>query len=549
MSPLSTRLWGAGLWLLVVLIFVLTLPPTVLISISTFTLISLLALPVFWLFWSPLPLPLPSSAPAPPVSSPVVSFSSPAVPPLLPFSSSSPASAPPPTSARSVATPSADFSHPALSSVWPGLVARGGVCVSSGGICGSCLSLSTSLPPSSYDPSRFRPFSAVLGPSAQAPPVSFAPLSSTPAAPGLAPSSAVSAPDSLFFGVPASSSHFVAPDELPLGAATDALPSEVDPAVPDSFRSEFRRMLAFLVDLSPQTAGSQSAPPPPRALFEDFFGSSAPHSPPIFLSWFERVRMALAEADSRLASFLSSGCSDFSFLPPWNSAYAVKGEFASGQAVPVNPSLLALYDRQLKPSYHVGLMVCEAAGLESFLRAQSEALSHAMWVLSGLLGFVSLQNFAPSDVTLFNTLVTSLSKSLAHQASLSASHTAFLVLKWRHFYLSHLPSYFSDSNKRSMLSAPAVCADFLFAEADVSRLLADTQTASSLKSQQALVDVVSRSAGSRSRCMSPRRSPGLQSPGRRRRDSGSPARVQKRVRFDSPAPNSALRSSKRGFRR
>ena len=355
-------------------------------------------------------------------------------------------------------------------------------------------------------------------------------------------SSALSAPDSLSFGVPASSSHFVAPDELPLGAAPDALPSEIDPAVPDSVRSKFRRMLSFLVDLFPQAADSQSAPPPPpRALFEDFFGSSASHSPPIFLSWFERVRMALAEADSLLASFLSSVRSDFSFLPPRNSAYAVKGDFASGQAVPVNPSLLALYDRQLKPSYHVGLTVREAAALESSVRAQSEALSHAMWVLSGLLGFVRLQNFAPSDVTLFNTLATSLSKSLAHQASLSASHTAFLVLKRRYFYLSHLPAYFSDSNKRAMLFAPAVCADFLFAEADVSRLLADTQTASSLKSQQALVDVASRSAGSRS--------PGRQSPGRRRRDSGSHARGQKRVCFDSPAPSTALRSSKRGFRR
>ena len=346
-----------------------------------------------------------------------------------------------------MATPSADFSHPALSSVWPVLVAPGGSELAPA-VSAAPISLSSSLPPSSYDPSLFRPFSAVPGPSAQAPPVSFAPsLSSTPAAPGLAPSSsALSAPDSLSFGVPASSSHFVAPDELPLGAAPDAFPSEVDPAfpaaVPDSFRSEFRRMLAFFVDRFPQAAGSQSAPPPPQALFEDFFGSSASHSPPNFLSWFERVHMALAEADSRLASFLASGRSDFSFLPPWNSAYAVKGEFASGQAVPVNPSLLALYDRQLKPSYHVGLTVREAAALESSLRAQSEALSHAMWVLSGLLGFVRLQNFAPSDVTLFNTLVTSLSKSLAHQASLSASHTAFLVLKRRHFYLSHLPSYF-----------------------------------------------------------------------------------------------------------
>ena len=56
--------------------------------------------------------------------------------------------------------------------------------------------------------------------------------------------------------------------------------------------------------------------------------------------------------------------------------------------------------------------------LEPSLRCQVEALSHSMWVLSDLLGFVHLQNFAPSDATLFNMLVTSLSRSLAHQASL-----------------------------------------------------------------------------------------------------------------------------------
>ena len=162
--------------------------------------------------------------------------------------------------------------------------------------------------------------------------------------------------------------------------------------------------------------------------------------------------------------------------------------------------------------------------MESSLQCQAEALSHSMWVLSGLLGFIRLQNFAPADVSLFNTLVTSLSKSLAHQASVCASHTAFLVLKRRQFYLSHLPAYFSDINKRSMLEASAVCSDILFAEADVARLLSDTQTSSSLRSQQALVDVASRSAGSRPRRSSPRRSPARQSLGRRRRDSGSPAR-------------------------
>ena len=131
-----------------------------------------------------------------------------------------------------------------------------------------------------------------------------------------------------------------------------------------------------------------------------------------------------------------------------------------------------------------------------------------------------------------------------HQASLTASHTAFLTLKLCQFYLSHLPAYFSDVNKRAMLSSPAACADFLFSEADVARLLADTQTSSSLRSQQALADIA-RGSGACSKRFSPLHSPSRPSPSWRRRcDSGSPARSGKRVRFDSPAPSSALKDSR-----
>ena len=216
--------------------------------------------------------------------------------------------------------------------------------------------------------------------------------------------------------------------------------------------------------------------------------------------------------------------------------YAVHGDFVQGRAVPLNPLLLSLFERPLKPSLLLGISIREAAMLEASLRAQSEALSHSMWVLSGLLAFVRLQNFAPDDSALFNPLVTSLSKGLA------ASHMALMTLKRHQFYLSHLPAYFSDVNKLAMLSSPAVCADLLFNESDVTHLLADTQASSSLRSQQAIVEVA-RGSGSRS-WRSPSR------PSRRRcRESGSPARSGKRVRFDSPAPSSARKGSRQGFHR
>ena len=226
---------------------------------------------------------------------------------------------------------------------------------------------------------------------------------------------------------------------LPEDSPPEAFPRVFDPVSPtltESARSEFRCMMSFIVDLFPQAAGSPSVPPPPRALFKDFFSSFVPPPPLIFLNWFERVRSALADADSRLASFVASGRGDYLFLPSRSSTYAVHGDFVFSGVAPVNPSLLSLFERRLKPTHHVGLTIRETAALEASLQLQSEALSHSMWVLSALLGFVRLQNFAPEDLSLFNTLVTSLSKSLAHQASLTATHTAFVGLKRREFYLS-----------------------------------------------------------------------------------------------------------------
>ena len=182
------------------------------------------------------------------------------------------------------------------------------------------------------------------------------------------------------------------------------------PLVQESICAEVRRMYQYLVDLFPQAAGSSQAPPPPRALFEDFFAPpSSPHLP-LYLSWFERVRSALSEADSRIAALLVSGRSEASLLPPHSAQYSICGDYASDSAAPVNPSLLAMFERHLRPSLHLGLTILEAALLEASSRALSESLSHTLWLLSGLLGFVRLQGFSPSDSSLFNTLLTSLSK-------------------------------------------------------------------------------------------------------------------------------------------
>ena len=178
-------------------------------------------------------------------------------------------------------------------------------------------------------------------------------------------------------------------------------------------------------DLFLQAAGTPSAPsPPPRAFFEDFFGSSVPPSS-IYLSWFRGSHgPLLMRMLALLLFFFSSGHADFFFLPLHNSSCAVKDDFASGQAVLVNPSLLSRFEKQLKPSYHVGLTVREAAALESSLQGQSEAMSHSMWVLLvcwGLSGSRILRlRIRPSS-----TLWSPLCRRACASGLLVCSHTAF----------------------------------------------------------------------------------------------------------------------------
>ena len=51
------------------------------------------------------------------------------------------------------------------------------------------------------------------------------------------------------------------------------------------------------------------------------------------------------------------------------------GTLLLGGAAPVNPSLLSLFERRLKPSNHVGLSIREAAAFEASLCSQSIGLS------------------------------------------------------------------------------------------------------------------------------------------------------------------------------
>ena len=226
--------------------------------------------PVFVPFSAPLPSSLPRSSALPSSALPLSSapFPSSAFPFSVRPGSPVPASAPSVPLAPSLSHPPGFSPSIPSSSVRPhaALLAGSllGVLVSSG--VGVAARFAVPAAAIVSTPSLFRPFAS--DPSA--------PLSSSSAPPSSMASSALPfSASALYPPVPSSvdpSAAFVfgASEDSP----PDAVPRGLDPglaAVPESVRSEFRRMMGFIVDLFPQAAGSPSMSPTPRALFEDSF--------------------------------------------------------------------------------------------------------------------------------------------------------------------------------------------------------------------------------------------------------------------------------------
>ena len=96
----------------------------------------------------------------------------------------------------------------------------------------------------------------------------------------------------------------------PLADEDEQFPDDIhslrDPSAPplslDSARSEYRGMIDYVCSLFPQAAGVPPSAPPPRALFESFFGPVAPATPSLNFNLFKLVRTALEDADSRVAA-------------------------------------------------------------------------------------------------------------------------------------------------------------------------------------------------------------------------------------------------------
>ena len=100
-------------------------------------------------------------------------------------------------------------------------------------------------------------------------------------------------------------------------------------------------------------------------------------------------------------------------LPKKVRRYAVADSWLFSVAQPINPDFARLCGNKSVSNKHWGSVTfAKLQRLETVSQTSLEGCSFSLWMVSGLLSQLKRDGFSPSDWTLFNTAISSVSPAL-----------------------------------------------------------------------------------------------------------------------------------------
>ena len=187
---------------------------------------------------------------------------------------------------------------------------------------------------------------------------------------------------------------------------------------------------------------------------------------------------ARSEALARRAKPLSH------VIPSRARSYALADDtvFASSQSV--NPSFAQLAGARAVGSRRWGsISFSEMERLARLFQNQLEVTSSSLWLMSGILAMLKRDSFQPSDPTLFNSALSSVSAALSRQARTSATGSGFIRAKCRDSLLSHTTLPVPEAQRRSLTVTPGSPSG-LFNEDLLAEVVSQVQRSSQISSLQ-----------------------------------------------------------------
>ena len=192
---------------------------------------------------------------------------------------------------------------------------------------------------------------------------------------------------------------------------SEASDAESDASVRDSASS---RLADLIYEVCPDSRPVADAAHLPRCGLEAWFGQPESSASKQRFWLYPRVAEVESEVYARAEALARRSKPLSHILPPRSRLYAVADDPLFASSLPVNPSFAQLAGTRAVGSKRWGsISFLEMEWMERVFRNQLEMTSSSLWLMSGILAMLKCDGFQPSDPTLFNTALSSVSAAMS----------------------------------------------------------------------------------------------------------------------------------------
>ena len=315
----------------------------------------------------------------------------------------------------------------------------------------------------------------------------------------------------------------------------------------------FARLVDYIYGRFPHSKPQSAAPSAPRCEYESYFAVNDPPEPARkFMRLYPRVSDIQTSVHDYAANLSRESRPLFRVLPSRRRAFSigdVHPDFCRQRFLNSDFARICR-SRSVSRSRMASVSLADLERLDRVSRMILAGDSQCYWFLSALLVQLKEDGYQPSNPSLFDKSISSLSSALATQTNATACLSEFITTKRRESYLSHSSFTLPESLKRDLLVAPGT--DSLLFNQPLSSAIENMKEDSLLSSTSSLASISkaaikSKSQGGSSKYTSPLDAPRPGTSGFRKRSSSTYRRGSKRGRDGRGAAPSSSRG--RGFRR
>ena len=317
-----------------------------------------------------------------------------------------------------------------------------------------------------------------------------------------------------------STSGWVPPGPPPTRSRRDSSASESEASEGESVASvrdsASARLAALIYEVCPDSRPLFDARAP-RCGFEAWFGQPEAAASKQRFRMYPRVAEVLEEVAAR-SEALARRAKPLSLVIPTRArSYALADDAVFTSSQPVNSSFAQLVRSRAVGSRRWGsITFSEMERLERLFQGQLEVMSSSLWLMSGILAMLKRDSFQPSDPTLFNSALSSVSAALSRQARTAAAGSGFIRAKRRESLLAHTSLPVPETQKHSLTVTPGSSSGLFNAEL-LTEVVSQVQSSSQISSNLALSRSLRRGRSAPASSSSPLTGPRLSSFSRGRR--------------------------------